>query len=480
MNAPRFVIREIRFFEREVRLRLPFRFGVVTLTHCPQVYVSVTLEFENAKYVQGCAAEMMVPKWFDKSKELSNEDNFNQLRKSLIITRDAYQSDRTLKNTWQYFSHYYTGIIKEGENNQLNHLTSNYGPALIDRALIDALCHFLGISFYDAIHSNQIGLNQNDLPQFADLKDFNINKFLSALSCKTHISARHTVGLIDALDETDLNSEHNLRPDDNLPITLQQVVKTYGHKYYKIKVSGDLTGDINRLKRITPIIQDIANEVTLDGNEQYSDPAAFLEFLHVFKATPSLEKLFKKVIFIEQPLHRDVTMHSNVANISKHKPLLIDESDSDLDSYVKAIDLGYAGVSSKSCKGVYKSLINAARVKQRNAIQEFKGISFFQSGEDLTMQAGVAIQQDLALVNIIGLSHVERNGHHYVNGMQGIPEGEQNMFLENHPHLYTRDDSRLRLQIKQGEIDITSLNSNGFATAVQGGGIHWHSFSNTY
>ena len=35
----------------------------------------------------------------------------------------------------------------------------------------------------------------------------------------------------------------------------------------------------------------------------------------------------------------------------------------------------------------------------------------------ITTQAGLAVQQDLALVNPLGLTDVERNGHHYVNGM---------------------------------------------------------------
>ena len=36
--APRFAIREIELHERPVKLRLPFRFGVVTLTQAPQAF----------------------------------------------------------------------------------------------------------------------------------------------------------------------------------------------------------------------------------------------------------------------------------------------------------------------------------------------------------------------------------------------------------------------------------------------------------
>ena len=43
--------------------------------------------------------------------------------------------------------------------------------------------------------------------------------------------------------------------------------------------------------------------------------------------------------------------------------------------------------------------------------------SYFMSGEDLTTQGGIAVQQDLALATLVGATHVERNGHHSVNGM---------------------------------------------------------------
>ena len=477
MNAPQFVIRSIRFFEREVMLRLPFRFGVVTLTQCPQVYVSVDVEFASGKVVQGCAAEMMVPKWFDKTKDLSNEDNFEQLRNSLRIARNAYLSDALPRSAWQYFSHYYSSIIKIGEQNRLNHLTSNYGPALIDRAVIDALCHFCGLSFDSAVNTNQIGLECTSLVELSDLKSFDINKFLGKLTSKPSIAARHTVGLLDSIDE---ESSDITRPRDDLPVTLKEIASRYRHQYYKIKLSGDLSSDIARLSQIAPIIDGVTLGVTLDGNEQFRDESSFLEFFNQFKETPALTSLFRKIIFIEQPLHRDIAMQANVSEIARHKPLLIDESDADLDTYLKATELGYTGVSSKSCKGIYKSLINAARTEQLNEVNIDKGISFFQSGEDLTMQVGVGVQQDLALVSLLGLDHVERNGHHYVNGMQGIADGEQSSFIRNHPNLYAKEQGVTRLQINNGSIDLSSLKKTGFATAVEGAGVDWNSFPHNY
>jgi hypothetical protein len=89
------------------------------------------------------------------------------------------------------------------------------------------------------------------------------------------------------------------------------------------------------------------------------------------------------------------------------------------------------------------------------------------SAEDLTCQAGLAVQQDLALVSLLGIGHVERNGHHYVNGMAGAPEGEQAEFLHAHPDLYGVRGGRTSLAIEDGRIAIGSLACPGFASAAE-------------
>ena len=94
------------------------------------------------------------------------------------------------------------------------------------------------------------------------------------------------------------------------------------------------------------------------------------------------------------------------------------------------------------------------------------GERYFMSGEDLTTQAGLAVQQDLALVNLLGLTHVERNGHHYVNGMAGLPQHEQDGFLAAHPDLYEHSRGAVRLKIRNGRLAIGSLAGAGFAAGA--------------
>src|SRR5712692_8835521 len=86
----KFSVKELLFFERDVKLRMPFRFGVVTLKEAPQAFVRARIRLENGSESAGAAAELLAPKWFDKNPALSNEENFEQLRRALRIAREAY------------------------------------------------------------------------------------------------------------------------------------------------------------------------------------------------------------------------------------------------------------------------------------------------------------------------------------------------------------------------------------------------------
>lgn len=451
----RFSIKEISFFERDVRLRMPFRFGVVTLTESPQAFVRARIRLESGTEAEGAAAELLAPKWFDKDPALSNEQNYEQLRASLKLARDAYLA--APENT--AFGHWidaYAPQIALGAMQGLNSLTACYGPALIDRALLDALCRALGISFFQAVQRNVPGIAAPGWQ--ADLMAFDMDEFLAGLKPAAAIAARHTVGLVDPIASQDR------KINDGLPETLEEVVVRYGHRWFKLKVSGDPAADVERLSAIAAVLDRIAEpyHATLDGNEQFSDADGVLDLVRRIRAEPRLKRLASSIVFIEQPVKRSQALAGDVSALAEEKPVIIDESDDSLEAFPRARRLGYTGVSSKTCKGLYKSLLNAARCRLWN--REEGAERYFMSGEDLTIQAGIALQQDLALVSVLGLKHVERNGHHYVNGMAGLPGAEQNAFLEAHPDLYEKSHGAVRVRIENGMLQIRSLDCPGYAS----------------
>ncbi|HET9044446.1 MAG TPA: enolase C-terminal domain-like protein [Burkholderiales bacterium] len=456
MGAPALRVVAVEFRERPVRLRMPFRFGVVTLTEAPQAFVRVRIRLDDGREGWGAGAEMLAPKWFDKNLALSNEDNFDQLRLALGLARDAYL-DGAARTAFGHFAAHYREVIEAGARRELNPLVACFGPAQLDRAILDALCRLHRMSFYEAVQGNFAGIEPAAVAP--DLAGFDIDAFLARLQPAETIDARHTVGLVDVI------GGHPGQVNDGLPESLEEVVATYGHRWYKLKVGGNVDEDVRRLADVAAVLDASGRDyrASLDGNEQYDDLEALRALLARMNADPKLARLLGAIAFIEQPINRKHALDRDVSAVSRTTPVIVDESDSDLDAFPRAKALGYSGVSSKMCKGLYKSILNAARC----ALWSAPARRYFMTAEDLTTQAGLAVQQDLALVNLLGMTHVERNGHHYVNGMADLPAAEQAAFLAAHPDLYERSHGAVRLRIRAGQLLIASLGCVGFASGAE-------------
>jgi hypothetical protein len=328
------------------------------------------------------------------------------------------------------------------------------GLALLDRAIIDALGRLEGASVFSLVRDNRLGL---DAMTATDLKGFDFGKLLAGLAPAPSIHARHTVGLVDALTRAETTASDRRRTArkprrgrrDLRPSLLQAEGRGTDRRRHRAP-----RGIAAVIDRGQPY------QATLDGNEQYHDIAEVTALWRRIGEEPRLARLKSSIIFIEQPIARDRALSAPVKALSDEVPIEIDESDADVETFPRARALGYRGISSKSCKGFYRALINRARIEKWNGEEDGR---YFMSAEDLTTQAGVAVQQDLALATLIGATHVERNGHHYVDGMTRVPQAEQAAFLAAHPGLYHRAGNNVRVTIRDGAIAIGSLDTPGLA-----------------
>lgn len=459
-----FTVTAVELLERDVRLRMPFRFGVVTLRAAPQAFARATLRFADGREATGAAAELLAPKWFDKDPALSNEDNFDQLRRALALARDAYLAGPAASAFGHFAAHHRAHVARCAAQG-LGALVAGFGPALIDRAVLDALCRAQAVSFEQAVTSGLAGVGADTSVMAGlapDLEGFDLPGFLAGLRMGPTIAARHTVGLVDAITHADPSEP----VDDGLPRTLEEVVAAYGHRWFKLKVAGDPVSDVARLVAIAGVLDRSPHpyRVSLDGNEQYDDVDAVIGLWSAMNAEPRLARMVASVAFLEQPIRRSAALERDIRGLAGLRPVIVDESDDSLDAFPRARALGYSGVSSKTCKGLYKSMINRARCAAWNAAEG--GARYFMTAEDLTIQAGLALQQDLALVSLLGIDHVERNGHHYVNGMAALPESEQRAFLHAHPDLYEHSHGATRVAIRDGMLSIGSLRCPGFASGA--------------
>ncbi len=452
---------EAETFERPVKLRLPFRFGAATLREARQIFLRVRIVDVQGRSAEGMAAELMVPKWFDKSPDLSNADNENQLRRSLVLALNSLRGAGA-GTAFGLHAAVEASHHAQAAAEKLNGLVASFGLALANRAILDALCRLEGLTVAEAIKANRPGI---DTSTACDLSGFDLSGFLSTLEPSASLAARHTVGLVDAIVRADIPASERL--NDGLPESFEEAIDAYGLTFFKVKVSGVPDADIDRLCRVAAVIDaKVPNySVTLDGNEQFASAEAVADLLSRVKEEPRLARFASSILFVEQPIARAHAFEKPVKALAAFKPVEIDESDADIDAFVTARGLGYTGISSKSCKGFYRSLLNRARVAKWSAED---GIPYFMSAEDLTTQGGLAVQQDLALASLIGMTHIERNGHHYVDGMAGAPEAEQAAFADVHSDLYRISNGRTRLRIEAGQLAIGSvIGAVGLGSSVE-------------
>jgi hypothetical protein len=460
MDAPRFSLVETQRLEWPFRLRMPFRFGVITVTHGRQAVIRARIRLEDGTEQWGVAAETLAAKWFDKDPALTDAQNEQQLRRALEIATEATLAAGA-NTAFGHFADTYPHVTASAGAEKLNPLVASYGRALLDRAMLDALLKAKGVSYWTGMRANVGGMAPHAI--VPDLAGFDFSAMLAGLDPLRRIHARHTVGLVDPITAADQAE----RVDDGLPETLEEVAATYRHRYWKLKVGGNVQADVERLSRIAAVLDRLHGgyHASLDGNEQYEDAGGALALWRAMEAEPRLAKLRNSILFIEQPVKRARALETGMGTLAAARPVIIDESDGPLDAFVTGKALGYAGVSSKACKGVWRSLINLARCRAWNAAEG--GDRYFMSAEDLTTLAGVCVQQDLALVSFMGLPHVERNGHHFVDGFAGRPKAEAVRFMEAHPDLYADTPRGPRLAIREGVLDIGSLDVPGLGATAE-------------
>ncbi|MFL5180754.1 MAG: mandelate racemase, partial [Microvirga sp.] len=248
-DAPRLKLVEVERYERDVRLRLPFRFGVTTVTHATQAVIRATIALPDGRSEQGVAAETLAAKWFDKNLALSDAQNLDQLRQSLAIAIELYTA-RGFDTPFGLYAGVYREQQARGAALDLNPLVASYGPALLDRAIADALGRATGHSFPEMVSQNLLGIRATDLTP--DLAGFDIGAFLGGLRMAPLIEVRHTVGLVDPITAGD--QKPGERVDDGLPETLEEVVRHYRGRYYKLKVGGNVAADLERLSGIAAVL----------------------------------------------------------------------------------------------------------------------------------------------------------------------------------------------------------------------------------
>src|SRR5882724_3842384 len=172
----RLAVRDIAFFERPVRFARPFRFGAVVINATPQLFVRAEIEVEGKGRFVGAGAELLVPKWFDKRPELTVEDTVTELRRALLIARELYLGHSGFETAFGLHAACITAQIEACAKEDIPPLAAAYGPAEIDKSILDALLRGAGSNVFDGMAQNIAGI---DARLSHDLSDDEIARYLA-------------------------------------------------------------------------------------------------------------------------------------------------------------------------------------------------------------------------------------------------------------------------------------------------------------
>jgi L-alanine-DL-glutamate epimerase-like enolase superfamily enzyme len=220
----------------------------------------------------------------------------------------------------------------------------------------------------------------------------------------------HSVGGLDPLEASGVETPVG----DGLPETLEEWIRRDGLVRLKIKLQGDdLSWDVERtlaIDRIACPERAHASRRTemaycLDFNERCPDVQYVLECLRRIR-TRSPEA-FERILYVEQPTARD--LQANRQNVmheaARLRPIVIDESLTDLESLMLAREMGYTGVALKACKGQSQTMLMAA------AAHKYK---MFLCVQDLTCPGASLIHSVGISARVPGVAGIEANARQYV------------------------------------------------------------------
>lgn len=366
-------IKSIEVSVENMVARTPLKFGAVVMAECPFCKVKVTVENGRGEVAEGWGGIFLSDVWAWPTPELSHQDKVAAMEQ--VARRYA-----RLAAEYPGFAHPVDIFFElEDELQPINLQVCaerNLDPSQpflgalvcaspVDAALHDAFGNVNGIDSYCGYGPEfMTDLSKYLGPEFARryIEDYIRPSYLP------EVPLFHLVGGLDKLtkgekDETD--------PDDGRPVSLDEWIAQDGVYCLKVKLRGnDLEWDVERMLVVHQIGRqellklDIHElHLTADTNEQCDSPEYIVEML--YKIRERCPDCFDCILYIEQPTQRDLSAgRHDMRKLSALKPVLVDESLTDLDSFDLAMELGWSGVALKTCKGHSMDLVMAAKAKE--------------------------------------------------------------------------------------------------------------------
>ncbi|HET6407397.1 MAG TPA: enolase C-terminal domain-like protein [Chthoniobacteraceae bacterium] len=437
-------VRETALYFLPVRTRVPLKFGAQVLNQVVCARVHAVVEDRQGRIADGWGETPLSVAWVWPSI-LPWEDREDRMKEfcvrlaKAVIEFGAFGHPLALGDAFQQGK--LDALLREANEGQaepMPHLAALVCHSLFDLAIYDAFARLLDRPVFAALDREFLSASLTDSFD-GDLSFVDRWPADYLIPREDRLPVWHLVGGLDPLDLTDLTGTE---PQDGYPLTLRQWIREDGLKCLKIKLRGDnAEWDYERLVRVGSLaIEERCEYLTADFNCTVTDPAYVCDILdRLEQEEPRIHAL---ILYIEQPFPYDLEAHRiDVQEVSRRKPLFLDESAHDWRHVRLGRELGWTGVALKTCKTLTGALLSLCWARAN-------GMSIMV--QDLTNPMLAQIPHLLLAAHAGTILGVESNA------MQFYPEASAPE-REVHPGIYRR---------RHGLLNLSTLGPTGFGYRV--------------
>ncbi len=408
-------VEEVRVSYEDHLYRAPYKFGGRTVDRVTILNVNCVVSTAKGRTAKGFGSMTMGNMWSFPSRVMSYDVTLGAMKalaeKVAKITSAYKQHGHPVDINWALEPAYLEAAQEVSRELKLAEpipkLCTLVTASAFDAAIHDAFGKAHDLNCY---HTYGRDFMSHDLSRYlgADFKGHHLDQYVLK-ETRPRIWLYHSVGGGDPVTETDITE----RIGDGLPETLGEWITHNGITHLKIKLNGgDLRWDVERVVRIdrtaaqTMARRNVARwYYCLDFNENCPNVDYLMDFLRQIKM--KVPAGFGRIQYIEQPTARD--LKNNRDNVmheaAKQRPIVIDESLTDLESLLLAREMGYTGVALKACKGQSQALLMSA------AAQRYR---MFLCVQDLTCPGASLVHSAGLAAHTPGVKTIEANARQYV------------------------------------------------------------------
>lgn len=406
-------IRDVRLSWETYQYRTPIKFGGRTVTECTLLNVDSVVETRDGRTARGFSSMPLGNTWSYPSPVMDNEQTLAAMKalagRCAQICQNFSEFGHPIDlgvQLEEQFLHAASVLSRDLKLAQpIPKLATLVTGSPFDGALHDAFGKAHGLNCY---HTYGRDFMSRDVGAYLG-REYDGIWLESCLHREPtpKLPLYHLVGALDPLSPEDV-----VKPvGDGLPETLPEWIRHDGLTHLKIKLNGDnLLWDLERVIAVDRVAtQTRASDpeklrYSLDFNERCQSVDYLIEMLSQLRARAPLG--FDRVQYVEQPTARDLKANpqNRMHAASKLRPVVIDESLTDLESLMLAREMGYTGAALKACKGQSQSLLMAAAAQK---------LGLFLCVQDLTCPGASLIQSASLAAHVPGVAGIEANARQF-------------------------------------------------------------------